>query len=154
MVAQVPQGRTQLLGVGVQVVRVGVGVHRPEVEVGEAPGGEHVQVQVRHLEAGDDQPGPRRPPRLLNRPADLLGDVDAGGQQVALGAVQWSTSARGTTRVWPGVSGAMVRKATTCGSDQTKRAGSSPLIRRVKRVVMPTVFRPRSMITVCGQNRP
>jgi hypothetical protein len=44
----------------------------------------------------------------------------------ASASTHWSTSARGTTSVCPGLSGLMERKATATSSDQTNRPGSSP----------------------------
>jgi hypothetical protein len=51
-------------------------------------------------------------------------------------SIQWSTSSTGTTSVWPGASGAMVRKATARSSCQTKRPGISPWMMRVNSVAM------------------
>ena len=50
-------------------------------------------------------------------------------------SIQWSMGRIGTTRVWPGASTAMGRKATTCSSRHTKRPGSSPSMMREKMVV-------------------
>ena len=47
-------------------------------------------------------------------------------------SIQWSISARGTTSVWPGRSGLIDRNATQRSSRQTKCAGNSPAMIRVK----------------------
>ena len=47
-------------------------------------------------------------------------------------SIQWSTSARGTTSVWPVCIGSIERNATHSGSRHTNRPGSSPSMIRVK----------------------
>ena len=52
-------------------------------------------------------------------------------------SIQWSTSARGTTRTWPGRTGLIERKATHSSSRHTNVPGSSPAMIREKMVAMP-----------------
>ena len=68
-------------------------------------------------------------------------------------SVHWSTSRRGTTRVWPGPSGFTERNATAYSSDQTKRAGSSPAMMRVKTVAMEGEPRARGLSDTVGGAR-
>ena len=49
-----------------------VAVHSGESEVGQVVGREHMYVQMRHLEPGDQQAGPLRPERLGDGAADAL----------------------------------------------------------------------------------
>src|ERR1700733_15753158 len=58
----------------VEGFRRGVAIHVGETEIAEAAGREDVDVQVRHLEASDDHPGPVSLERLGDRFTDQLGD--------------------------------------------------------------------------------
>jgi len=66
-----PEGRREL---GRRLVELGVGglLGIAEVERAHRPRGEHVDVHVRHLQAGDDQACPGRAVCRLGRVADLL----------------------------------------------------------------------------------
>ena len=55
-------------------------------------------------------------------------------------SVQRSTSLRGTTRVCPAATGAIVRNATTSGSSHTNRPGSSPAMILLNTVDMPADY--------------
>jgi cardiolipin synthase (CMP-forming) len=74
-VAECPQRVAQPMHVGVEVVGRGVGVGRAEVEVVHTVGGEHVQMDVRHLEAGDHQADASRGPHAELRVADGMRDT-------------------------------------------------------------------------------
>src|SRR6478609_1948818 len=83
--ARRPQGVPQALGSRVELLGREVVPGVREAQLGLAPRGQHVQVQVRHLEPGDQQRGARRVPRGLLRPADRLRDHGQVRQQVVVG---------------------------------------------------------------------
>ena len=56
-------------------------------------------------------------------------------------SIQWSTSARGTTSVWPVRIGAIDMNATQTSSRHTNVPGRSPSMMRVKMVGMPPAWR-------------
>ncbi len=79
--------------------------------------GKHVHVQMRHLQPGDDHPGPLGAERRAHRLADLLRHRhDLVERRAGSTSCHLSISARGTTSVWPCVIGSIVRNATTSSS--------------------------------------
>ncbi len=78
----IPQRLAQRVGGGVEFGRIWIGVGVAEVEVVDAPGGEHVHMQVRHLEPGNDEAGAGCVECGLLRGADAPRYRDEMGQQV------------------------------------------------------------------------
>src|SRR5699024_5906497 len=76
---------TDVFGIAVQDVGVGVGVDLGEAEVVQAVDRPHVQVQMRDLESGHHQTDPRRAPDRLLGDADPPGDGVQVGEQPIVG---------------------------------------------------------------------
>jgi hypothetical protein len=96
--------------------------------------GPHVDVDVGDLQPRYREPDFFRPETLPDGPADGLGDGDETRSPWGSRSSQSSTSSLGTTSVSPKLKGVMFRKATQRPSRQTKRAGTSPSMMRVKTV--------------------
>ncbi len=80
----IPQCLAQRVGGGVEFGRIWIGIGVAEVEVADVPGGEHVHMQVRHLEPGNDEAGTGCVERGLLRGADVPCYHHEMGQQVVV----------------------------------------------------------------------
>ena len=79
------QGFAEGVGGSVEFGRIWVRVRVAEIEVVDAPGGEHMHMQVRYLEPSDDEPGTGRVECGLLRGTDVPRHYQEMCQQVVVG---------------------------------------------------------------------